>query len=177
MARAIDVHVHLDAATYRRFCRFDAFRRQRKWYPPVLVSMVLVTLSLAGLFGRLPLPESASGVLMGLGLAVPMVFFGLFFLQIEVQAARQDLKAAPALYSLHLEPDGIRVTNDRKQEAPVPLRWDECSAAFRRSDAVYLYVRGGHAFILPAGQADVPDEALWAFLQRQLGAERCADAR
>ena len=55
MAKQIDIHVRLDARTFRRFCAFDTFRRQRRWYFPVMAAMVLITVSAAGLFGVLPL--------------------------------------------------------------------------------------------------------------------------
>ena len=38
MARTIDIHVKLDPRTFRRYCAFDTFRRQRRWYPPVIQS-------------------------------------------------------------------------------------------------------------------------------------------
>ena len=43
MAKQIDICVRLDAATFRRYCAFDTFRRQRRWYLPVLASMLLIT--------------------------------------------------------------------------------------------------------------------------------------
>ncbi len=177
MAKQITVHTRLDAKTFRRFCAFDTFRRQRRWYVPVLVSMVLITLSLAGLLGRLPISESSSGVAMGLGIAVPLVVFGLYFIQIEAQVASQGLKSAPAVYSLALRAEGIEVTNDQKKEAPVELDWTQLWGAFRRPDAVYLYVNPQRAFILPDGQASASPDELWRFVQKCLGPEKCISRR
>lgn len=175
MAKQIDIHVRLDARTFRRFCAFDTFRRQRRWYFPVMAAMVLITVSTAGLFGVLPLSESASGVLMGLGLAVPMLIFGLYLIQIEAQIARQHLKEAPAVYSLRLSADGARVTNDQKKEPPVDLPWDGFWGAFRRADCVYLYVNPQRAFILPDGQASAPPAEVWRFLKKCLGEGKCVE--
>ena len=58
MAKKIDISVRLDAKTFRRYCAFDTFRRQRRWYWPVLASMLLITVSMAGLFGLVRLSES-----------------------------------------------------------------------------------------------------------------------
>ena len=177
MAKQIDIHVRLDARTFRRFCAFDTFRRQRRWYFPVMAGMLLITLSVAGLSGAIPLSETASGLLMGLGLAVPLVIFGLYFIQIEAQIASQRLKDAPAVYSLRLSPQGVRVNNDQKQEAPVVLPWDGFWGAFRRADCTYLYVNPQRAFILPDGQASAPPEEVWRAVKQYMGQKRCIEKR
>lgn len=177
MAKSIDIHVKLNDKMFRRYCAFDTFRRQRRWYWPVLIGMLLITVSLAGLLGLVNLPESASGVLMGLGIAVPMVIFGLYVIQIEAQIAQQRLKQAPAVYSLRLSAEGVRVTNDQKKEPPVDLEWDRLWAAFRRPDCVYLYVSPERALILPDGQASVNRDMLWSFLKKQMGEARCVEKK
>ncbi len=177
MAKQITVHVRLDAKSFRRYCAFDTFRRQRRWYAPVLIAMLLITVSLSGLLGVVPLSESASGVLMGLGIAVPLVVFGLYFIQIEAQVASQGLKSAPAVYSLALGTEGVKVTNDQKKEPAVELDWAQLWGAFRRPDAIYLYVNPQRAFILPDGQASASPDELWRFLQKRLGPEKCVARR
>ena len=169
MGRYIDIHVRLDAATFRRYCAFDTFRRQRRWYWPVLIGMVLITVALAGLLRLAPMSESAAGVLMGLGIAIPAVIFGLYVVQIEAQIARQGLKQAPAVYSLRLDAGGVRVTNDQKQESPLSVAWKDVPAAFRDKSCVYLYVSAARAFLLPDGQADADPDALWDYLREHLG--------
>ena len=177
MARSIEIHVRLDDKMFRRYCAFDNFRRQRRWYWPVLISMILITAAIGGLLRLIPVSESAAGVLMGLGIAVPAVIFGLYFIQIEAQIARQKLKQAPAVYSLSFTAEGVRVVNDQKQEAPVDLSWDRLWAAFRRADCIYLYVNPERAFILPDGQASVSPDALWTYLKRHLGESRCTERK
>ena len=175
MARTIDIHVKLDPRTFRGYCAFDTFRRQRRWYPPIMAGMVLVTLSAALLLmGK---GTRAAGVLMGLGIAVPMVVFGLYFIQIEAQVASQGLKSAPAVYSLALGTEGVKVTNDQKKEPAVELDWTQLWGAFRRPDAIYLYVNPQRAFILPDGQASASPDELWRFLQKHLGPEKCVARR
>ena len=177
MAKQITVHVRLDAKSFRRYCAFDTFRRQRRWYAPVLIAMLLITVSLSGLLGVVPLSESASGVLMGLCIAVPLVVFGLYFIQIEAQVASQGLKSAPAVYSLALGTEGVKVTNDQEKEPAVELDWAQLWGAFRRPDAIYLYVNPQRAFILPDGQASASPDELWRFLQKRLGPEKCVARR
>ena len=175
MARTIDIHVKLDPTTFRADCAFDTFRRQRRWYPPIMAGMVLVTLSAALLLmGK---GTGAAGVLMGLGIAVPMVVFGLYFIQVEAQVAAMKLKEKPAVYSLTLSADGVRVRNDQKSEDPVDLEWYKLWAAFRRRDCIYLYVNPERAFILPDGQASCSPDALWQYLQKNIGDAKCVAAK
>ena len=176
MPKQIDIHVRLNAQAFRRYCAFDTFRRQRRWYMQVFVAMLLITASLALLLGAKAHPGPAA-VLMGLGFAVPMVVFGLYFIQIEAQVAAQNLKASPAVYSLKFQEKGITVTNDQKKEPPMELEWSRIWGAFRRPDSIYLYVNPQRAFILPDGQASVSPEVLWNFLRQQLGDARCIGHR
>lgn len=175
MSKPIEIHVRLSAQAFRRYCAFDTFRRQRRWYAPVLIAMVLITISLAGLTGVVPLSESASGALMGLGLAVPMVIFGLYAIQIEAQVARQGLKNTPPVYSLTLDEDGATIINDQKPGDAAELPWSRFWAAFRRPDAIYLYVTPDRALILPDGQATASPDALWQFLKKRLGEGKCGE--
>jgi len=172
MAKPIEIHVRLDARTFRRYCAFDALRRRRGWFMPVLIAMVLISVSMGLLFfGRGQ--ESLAGVLMGLRIAVPLIYFGLFPVQIETQVARQQLKNAPPVYSLTIGPDSLRVRNDQKPEPDIELPWEHLWAAFRDTDAVYLYATPERAFSLPEGQASVGTDSLWNALSRCLGADKC----
>ena len=177
MAKPIEIHVRLDAGAFRRYCAFDTFRRQRRWFPPVMVGMALVTLALGGLLNLIPMGESVAGVLMGLGIAVPLVAFGLYAIQIEAQIASQKLKEAPEVYALRFTDDGVRVTNGQNDGAPVELAWRQLWAAFRRRDCVYLYATPDRAFILPNGQANVADEAVWKCLVKNMGDEKCVEGK
>ena len=175
MAKPIEVHVRLDAATFRHFCNFDALRRRRLWYWPALIGLVLMCVA-SFLLLRGQGSGAAAGVLMGIGIAVPAGAFALYAIQIEAQVASQGLKASPPVYSLRLAPEGLRIVNDRKDEPPIDVPWDRVHAAFRDKGAAYLYVTPQRAFILPDGQASASDAAVWQALREYLGDDRCADA-
>lgn len=177
MVRQIDVPVHLDPKTFRRYCAFDAFRRRRRWFAPLMIGMVLVTASLAGLLNLVPMGGGGAGVLMGLGIAVPLAAFGLYAIQVEAQIASQRLGDSPLVYALRMTPDCVRVSKEPDGGDAVDLGWDSLCAAFRRPGAIYLYATPERAFILPEGQASAPDEALWEYIRKYLGEGKCLDVR
>lgn len=177
MARQIDVRVRLDPKTFRRYCAFDAFRRRRRWFAPLMIGMVLVTASLAGLLNLVPMGGGGAGILMGLGIAVPLAAFGLYAIQVEAQIAGRRLSESPLVYALRMTPDGVRVARDPDGGNAVELGWDSLYAAFRRPGAIYLYATPERAFILPEGQASAPDEALWAYIRKYIGDGKCLDIR
>ena len=173
MPGEIHIDVRLDAHTFRRYCAFDALKRQRRWYWPALTSMLLVTAALAGLLGWILISPTLSGLLMGLGLAVVMLNVGLYFLNVETQVARQRLKDGPLVYALTLDEDGVRITNGQRTEPPVAIPWDRLLAAYAHRGDIYLYVNPERALILPEGQASVPTDALWGYLEKHLDKGKC----
>ena len=110
--------------------------------------------------------------LLAVGLGLPLVYFGSFFSQVNLQVARHNLDKPRPVYTVYLDGSGIRVTNDQREEAPLEVSWKDAQAAFRAKGCIYLYINAQRAFLLPEGQCDA--DAVWAFLKRNM-AERCAD--
>ncbi len=173
MTSDIRIHVHLNPGRYRQFCSFDTFRRQRRWFPPVLISMLLITASIAYLFLSVRPSGTIAGLLFGLGLAVPMFCFGLYFIQIEAQIAGMHLKEDPEIYFLVFRDHGVRASGVQQTKSAVELSWDSFFAAYRRRDCTYLYFSKDRAFILPDGQADIPGDELYAYLKEHMPEGRC----
>ena len=173
MKDEINIHVKINPSIYRSFCHFDTFRRQRRWSVPLLVSLLLSSLSLLLLFLRPEGAETIAAVFLGLSLSVPMIVFGLYFIQIQAQISSLGLKNVPEIYYLRLLPACLVVHNARQNDTEIRLPWKDLWGAFRTKNSIYLYVRPERAFILPDGQADVSPEELWTFLQTCLGKGKC----
>ena len=168
------IHVRLNAKTFRRFSRFDALRLRRKWVRPVLFALILVAFAVVALASGREQAGMIAAVLLVVGLGLPLVYFGTFFTQVNLQVERHGLDRPRAVYTVTLNADGVRVTNDQREEAPLVAPWKDVWAAFRVKGCIYLYVTPARAFLLPDGQADggVSSEEIWGYLEKHMG-ERC----
>ena len=174
MKQKITVHVRLSPSQFRKFCRFDNFRRQHRWFVPIMTGMIMITISMALLFFGKSRSDTMPGILMGLGIAFPLFAFGMYTIQIESQIAKQNLKKNPEIYILELTTAGLGVTGAMQVRSRVDLPWTSMWGAFRRKGDIYLYATPARAFILPAGQADVPDAQVWKMITQYMG-EKCFD--
>ena len=166
-SKEITVRVRLDAKTFKRFSRFDTLRLRKRWTRPAAFALILVAFAVVALLTGKAQAGLIAAVLLVVGLGLPLVYFGTFFSQVNMKAA--DLDPPRAVYTVRLDYEGVRVTNDRKAEESVSLKWSQLAAAYRAKGCVYLYVNPARAFLLPDGQADVPDDARWAYLEKHMG--------
>ena len=170
--KEIIIPVKLDAKTFRRFCRFDMFRLRKRWVRPVAFALILIAFAVAALFSRRPEAGLIAAVLLVVGLGLPLVYFGTYFSQVNLQAERLGLASARLVYTVKLDFDGVRVVNHLKKEDAQTVSWSEVQAAFRRKGCVYLYVSPVKAYLLPDGQGGVAPDALWAYLNARIP-EKC----
>ena len=168
----ITVPVRLDAKTFKRFGRFDMFSLRRRWVRPMVFALILIAFAAVALLSGRAQAGMIAAVLLVVGLGLPLVYFGSFLSQVNLQAERLRLDQPRLVYTVTLDFDGVRVVNNMKKEDAQFVKWADVQAAFRKKDCVYLYVSPVRAFLLPAGQADATDDELWAYLGEHLG-DRC----
>ena len=107
-------------------------------------------------------------VLLAIGLGLPIVYVLMFLIQIGDEVKKLQLKKPRKVYTLVFSNEKITVTNNLVKEDPITLEWQKLPVAFRRKNAIYLYVTRARAFVLPAGQADASDDELWAMFERNM---------
>lgn len=168
--REIVIPVKLDAKTFRRFSRFDTFRLRKRWVRPLVFALILIAFAVVALVSRRPESGLIAAVLLVVGLGLPLVYIGTFLSQVNLQAER--LNPPKRVYTLRLGFDGLRAANDQRQEDAQFVKWQDVPAAFRVKGCVYLYVSAARAYLLPDGQASVPDDAVWDYLKEKLG-DKC----
>lgn len=164
----ITIHVKLDAKTFKRFGRFDMLRLRKRWVRPVVFALILVAFAVVALLTGKAQAGMIAAVLLVVGLGLPLVYFGSFLSQLNLQAANQGLSKPRNVYTVRLNWEGVDVTNDQKKDEHLALKWSQMPAAYRARDCVYLYASPARAYLLPNGQADVPDDELWAYLEKHM---------
>lgn len=169
----IVISVRLDEKTFRRFALFDMFSLRKKWIRPLVFSLILIAFSFAAILIGKEQSGLIAAVLLVIGIGLPLVYIGSFMSQVNMQAARAKLKPARRVYTVTLHEDGIRVENNQKKEELLEKDWSSIQKAFRRKGCIYLYVTAAKAFLLPDGQANVPDPDVWQYLADHLGKEKC----
>ena len=171
--KSIVIPVKLDEKTFRRFARFDTLSRRKKWIRPAVFALILTAFAVAALLLRKEQSGLIAAVLLAVGLGLPLVYIGTFLSQVNMQAVRARRKTARNVYTVTLREAGLRVENNQKQEDPLETEWSAVRQAFRRKGCIYLYVTDARAFLLPDGQANVPDPEVWQYLLDHLGKDKC----
>ena len=173
----ITIPVYLDEKTFKRFASFDMLRLRKRWVRPAMFALLLVIFGVIALWSHKPQSGLIAAVLFVVGLGLPLVYFGFFFSQVNMQALERKLGNGRKVYTVHLDVSGITVVNNQKNEEPLTVGWQKIHQAFRVTGCTYLYVNPERAFLLPDGQADTSDEEVWQYLVNRMGKEKCKNNR
>ena len=138
----------IDQKDFLRFALFDTFRIKKRWKTPVLF-----------------------GVLLGIGLILPIVWYLLFLSSIRNEARKLGLSKVKAAYSLLLRDDGVTVMRENEK---AEYAWKDIHMAWRVKGCIYLYVLPTRAFLMP--KLDESDEA-WEIICLHLPESKWKDLR
>jgi hypothetical protein len=143
----LTIAAKIDRQTFRRFAMFDTFVRKKGWRNPALFALILSAFAAVCFAGRKNHAEAVllGGVLLGVGLVLPLVWFGMFAFSVNRQAKRMGLSAEKAQYSVTLSPEKIHVV---KGKEAADFSWNG-AFAYRAKGCIYLYVSTKRAFLLP----------------------------
>lgn len=168
--KPISVRVTLSPAQFRRFACFDAFVRLKRWIQPALFFCIMAGFSAVCFVLLRAKPQSAllGGVLLCIGLMLPIAYFSMFFLSLSRLSKKQQLPRPVYEVTLGGQAEGVSIRSLTRENEQIHLAWDALFAVYRRKGCVYLYVLPNKAFILPDGQADAPDEALWQHVEANM---------
>ncbi len=177
MKEFIYVDAKIDADTFKKFAYFDAFRLKKHYRTPLLFTALMTIFAVACfLLADKPQARMLGGVLLAIGLILPLVYFGMFAASLRTQTKTMKRNGPQNAYTLTLteEEDGVSIS---KGEEHVKLKWRQVYGAYRVKGCIYLYAHPTKAFLLPSGQASVSDDRLFEFLRRMLGEKRSQDCR
>ena len=163
--RKISVEVGIDGKTFSEYARFDVMRRQKRWLRPLLFAAIFVFFSLLA-FSRMGKAEQAAllgGVLLGVGLILPLVYLLSFFASVRKKSRTMDGKT-PA-YTLELTAEGLDV---KKGEQALHAAWGDLCAAYRLKNSICLYTDSQHAFLLPRSCGEERFNAAWQLIEKSI---------
>lgn len=172
---SFDVSVKVDGNIFSHFAWFDTFRRQRRWVSPSIFSGIMIFFSLIAFsqVGKAGQATLLGGVLLGVGVLLPVIYFFSFFLSVKTQIKKLGLTKPRHVYSLVLDSEkGVTVSTENEKAA---YRWDVLFAAYRTGRAIYLYAAPQRAYLLPNEQIDGGADALWSLLLRVMPADQLHD--
>lgn len=167
----ITIEARIDRGTFFRFAVFDTLIRKKGWRSPALFALILSAFALICFLGRKTHAQAGliGGVLLGVGLVLPLVWLGMFFVSVNRQAKRSGLSADKAQYIVTLAPEKLHV---EKGEEKADFAWDGVYMAYRARGCIYLYVSPTRAFLLP----DCAEtEQAWSLIASRLDAEKLRD--
>ena len=170
MANEITIPVRLSAGEFRRFAYFNTFQRQKKWQRPVVFMVIFVVFSLIAFFSGRPQSPLLGGVLLVVGLGLPLSYFGTFFVQVSRQIRSNQLKKPRLVYTLRIRRLGVHI---QREQEDVELAWEKIYAACRVGKSIYLYATPERAFLIPGGQGTASPEKIWAQIVQFMPKGRC----
>lgn len=175
--KAITAHVKINAAIFRRFAVFNTFNRQRRYKAPMIFLLIFSAFALvAFLSGREQAPM-LGGILLAVGLGLPLAYYLSFLLQVHDQCRAMGLKKLRPAYTINLDEKQVRVINDMKAEDELRLGYDALDSVYRAKGAYYLYAAPTRAFILPDGQYTLTPREMWDFLAERLPQDKLRGRR
>ncbi len=179
--KTVTARCRIDAKTFRRFAYFDAFRLKKRYRKPAIFALLLLVFALLCFTALRGKPQAAliGGVLLAVGLLLPVAYFLSFALSVRAQGKKLApggrAKEAYAL-EMRAEPEGLTVSSADGKESH-RIRWDHVYGAYRAAGCIYLYVHPTRAFLLPDGQASASADETFALLREQIGEKRTQDCR
>lgn len=166
------IEVLLTGEVFRRFTLFDILKRRKMWKRPatwaaILCASAVICFIMHHVKGAVLL----GGVLMMVGLGMPLSYFASFGASIKQQIVKLGLTRPIHAYTLVLteKNKGIQVSNEKEK---AEYEWNKVHHAYKDQLATYLFITAERAFILPHVCVEEGEDALWALMEKKLPPER-----
>jgi len=165
---SLTIPCNIDKRTFFRFAVYDSLGRKKGWRSPVLFALIMSAFAAVCFAGRETHAQATliGGVLLGVGLLLPLIWFGMFFASVNRQAKQSGLSPSKSQYEVTLAPDKIHVT---KGKEAADFAWDAVHLVYRDKGCIYLYVSPTRAFLLPDGEKT---EKAWEILTARVAPEK-----
>ena len=163
---SLSIACNIDKRTFTRFAVYDSLVRKKGWRSPALFALIMSAFAAICFAGRSTHAQATLLGLLGVGLLLPLCWFGMFFASVNRQAKRSGLSPDRTQYVVTLAQDKIHVT---KGKEAADFAWDAVHLVYRDKGCVYLYVSPTRAFLLPDGEKA---EKVWEILTARVAPEK-----
>ena len=162
--KSVTLACRIDRRTFSRFARYDTLVRKKGWRNPALFALIMTAFAAVCFFARKTHAQALllGGVLLGVGLILPLVWFGMFFASVRRQAKRSGLSPDTVQYTVTLSDEKIHVT---KGKEAADFKWEDTHMARRVEGCIYLFVSPTRAFLLPDCEET---ERAWSIITEKL---------
>lgn len=170
------IQSRISPEVFREFAVFDTICRQKRFLRPLVFAAIMAAFAAVCFSQRGQRPQAAllGGVLLAVGLGLPLVYFATFFYSVYKQAGQLKGKKAPLAYSVELSPEGAAVIAGQERRQ---YRWDEFLWVYRIRRSTCLYISAGRAYLLPADDDGREEEKRWDLICGHIPAEKRKDLR
>ena len=166
--KPLTISAKIDQKTFRRFAIYDTLVRKKGWRSPALFALIMTAFAAVCFLARGKREQATllGGVLLGVGLILPLVWLGMFLASVRRQGKRSGLSPDTIQYLVTLSEEKIHVEKGKER---ADFQWKDAYLARRVKGCIYLYVSAARAFLLP--DCEDSDRA-WALITEKLGPDR-----
>ncbi len=174
--RSVLIPCRISPEVFRSFAVFEAFRRQKRWRSPALFAAIFSAFALACFILGRDRPQSGliGGVLLVVGLGLPLFYVVNFPFSVKAQSRQLHLDGERIVYTVKLDEEGMAAESSREK---VRFPWGDMAFAYRLPLCLALYPTPRQAFILPDEKGERDMERAWALITANLPAEKVFDLR
>lgn len=167
------VQARITPEIFQEFAWFDLLRQQRRWRAPLLFAGIMAVFACICFLAASRVRGAAllGGVLLGVGIVLPLGWLLSFYLSLRAEAKKRRLTQAPAAYTLRLTDQGLGVSNETEQ---ANFSWSQLHRVCRLRRCICLYAAPHKAFLLPTEGGDEADH-LWQDICCQVPGEKVRD--
>ena len=172
--KQITIQSFIDARVFSEFAWFDLLRVRKRWRRPTLFAAFFIAIA-ALAFSRAGSVDHAAllgGVLLAVGVGLPLVYFFAFHQSVRKQSAK--LTGKEAAYTVTLDEQGVCVAKGKQTAS---CDWAHVHAVHRLKRCVCIYTEARHAFLLPSADNSEAVQQAWELMTAHLAPEQLFDHR
>ena len=135
--------------TFRAFALFDAFQRQKRWRGPALFALIFSAFAAVCFTLGRDLPQSGllGGVLLAVGLGLPLFYIMYFLHSVEAQTKKLRLAQKRPAYTVRLDETGLSVEQNGEKAS---WAWAALTATVSALGSAHPTSSAAHMIILLA---------------------------